>query len=425
MAISRPFGFFDPVPDDPFYGPRKPLWMPRAMACAPVLDSARRCGPVERRFALLLNPFYPKSPHGSFGKHVLTPSLALTSIAGATPPGWRVQYWDENLLQGPPPADPLPQVVGITVHLTFARRAYELAAWYRARGSDGRARRHARPVLPRTRRRRTPMRSASATACRPGRHPARRRAGRAAPRYEATFERDYDLDPPPRRDLLPRDGFLTTTSIIATRGCRNRCAFCYLATERAAACRTACAIRTTSPARSRPTDSRTPCSSTTTSARRRDYLRRLCRALRPLEKIWSAAVTLDVTDDPRAGARDGARRLHRRVHRIRDADRREPGPRAQAHAARRGLRAARAASSTSTASRSTAASSSASTTTGGTPSRRWRSGSRRTGWSARRSTSSRRTRARRSSVSSTPSDACCTATGISTTPRTWCFGRST
>src|SRR5262249_50390898 len=29
-----------------------------------------------------------------------------------------------------------------------------------------------------------------------------------------------------------------------------------------------------------------------------EYLRRLCRALRPLEKIWSAAVSIDVTDDP-------------------------------------------------------------------------------------------------------------------------------
>jgi radical SAM superfamily enzyme YgiQ (UPF0313 family) len=29
-----------------------------------------------------------------------------------------------------------------------------------------------------------------------------------------------------------------------------------------------------------------------------DFLRRLCRGLRPLEKIWSAAVTIDVTDDP-------------------------------------------------------------------------------------------------------------------------------
>jgi radical SAM superfamily enzyme YgiQ (UPF0313 family) len=31
---------------------------------------------------------------------------------------------------------------------------------------------------------------------------------------------------------------------------------------------------------------------------RRDYLRALCAALRPLQKIWSAAVTIDVTDDP-------------------------------------------------------------------------------------------------------------------------------
>jgi radical SAM superfamily enzyme YgiQ (UPF0313 family) len=29
-----------------------------------------------------------------------------------------------------------------------------------------------------------------------------------------------------------------------------------------------------------------------------EYLRKLCRTIAPLEKIWSAAVTLDVTDDP-------------------------------------------------------------------------------------------------------------------------------
>jgi radical SAM superfamily enzyme YgiQ (UPF0313 family) len=31
---------------------------------------------------------------------------------------------------------------------------------------------------------------------------------------------------------------------------------------------------------------------------RPEYLRRLCKALRPLRKIWSAAVSIDVTDDP-------------------------------------------------------------------------------------------------------------------------------
>src|SRR5690606_28852080 len=51
------------------------------------------------------------------------------------------------------------------------------------------------------------------------------------PVYRAGFQRPYREDPPPRRDLLPRDSFLTTTSLIATRGCHNRCGFCYLATE--------------------------------------------------------------------------------------------------------------------------------------------------------------------------------------------------
>lgn len=45
-------------------------------------------------------------------------------------------------------------------------------------------------------------------------------------RYEAGFDRSFDLDPAPRRDLLPRGSFLTTASIIATRGCTNRCGFC-------------------------------------------------------------------------------------------------------------------------------------------------------------------------------------------------------
>ena len=70
---------------------------------APRLDPEFRPGSVTRRHALLINPFYPKDPFASFGKHVLTPSLALTSVAASTPSDWTVTYWDENLLQGPPP----------------------------------------------------------------------------------------------------------------------------------------------------------------------------------------------------------------------------------------------------------------------------------------------------------------------------------
>jgi radical SAM superfamily enzyme YgiQ (UPF0313 family) len=222
---------FESVPDDPFYQPRTPLWLPHEMVTPPILETHAVSGMIERRFALLINPFYPKSPHGSFGKHVLTPSLALTSIAGATPSHWRVRYWDENLLQGPPPINPLPEVVGITVHLTFAKRVYELADWYRARGS--------KVVLGGMHLQSCPEAGAfhaDALAVGDGvqlwpeiLHDVER--GDLKSHYEATYERPYDLDPPPRRELLPRASFLTTTSLIATRGCHNRCGFCYLATD--------------------------------------------------------------------------------------------------------------------------------------------------------------------------------------------------
>src|SRR5687768_4233630 len=113
----------------------KTTWIPPEMRNAPRLNGKAQLSPPTPRHALLVNPFYPKDVHASFGKHVLTPTLALTSVAGATHAAWSVRYWDENLLQGPPPLEPFPQVVGISVHLTFARRAFELARFYRERGA--------------------------------------------------------------------------------------------------------------------------------------------------------------------------------------------------------------------------------------------------------------------------------------------------
>ena len=110
-------------------------WCPLEMTRPPLLDAAIPAGVVRPRYALLINPFYAKDPNASFGKHVLTPTLALTSFAATTPEHWEIRYWDENLLDGRPPFSPMPEVVGITVHLTFARRAFELAQWYRSRGS--------------------------------------------------------------------------------------------------------------------------------------------------------------------------------------------------------------------------------------------------------------------------------------------------
>jgi len=270
---------------------------PRDLQVAPRLDPRFCPDGVRRRHALLLNPFYPKDPHASYGKHVLTPSLALTSIAGATPAHWSVEYWDENLLQGPPPRDPFPEVVGITVHLTFAERAYELARWYRARGAKvvlgglhvlscpDEARPHADAIAVGEGVQLWPeiLRDVE--------------AGALQPVYVGSYARPYRDDPPPRRSILDADSFLTTTSVIATRGCHSRCGFCYLSTEglhmpyhvrdpeqvvaEIRADRQPYAVFVDNNLGSRPA-----------------YLRRLCRALAPLEMIWSAAVTIDVSDDP-------------------------------------------------------------------------------------------------------------------------------
>ena len=208
-----------------------------------------------------------------------------------------MRYWDENLLQGPPPSQPFPQVVGITVHLTFAKRAYELADWYRSRGAcvvlgglhvtscpeeaaphaDALAIGEGVQLWPRI------LRDVA--------------AGTLEPVYRGDYRRPYREDPAPRRDLLPRRSFLTTTSLIATRGCHNRCGFCYLATE-----------GLTMPYQVREVEQVVAEFQAdgqpygvfidNNLGSRPEYLRSLCRALRPLEKIWSAAVSIDVTDDP-------------------------------------------------------------------------------------------------------------------------------
>ena len=94
-----------------------------------------------------------------------------------------------------------------------------------------------------------------------------------------------------------REHYLTTTSLNATRGCHNRCGFCYLSTaglhmpyqlrdpaqivEEILADGQPYAVFTDNNLGSRPA-----------------YLRELCRALKPIERIWSAAVSLDITDHP-------------------------------------------------------------------------------------------------------------------------------
>ncbi|MGB6472934.1 MAG: radical SAM protein [Candidatus Sulfotelmatobacter sp.] len=282
---------------EPFLTPVKKRWIPPEMTTAPALDPNEPANMIDPHYALLINPFYAKDANASFGKHVLTPTLALTSFAATTPAHWRIEYWDENLLDGRPPFRPMPQVVGITVHLTFARRAYELADWYRARGTkvifgglhvlscpdecephaDALALGDGVQLWPRI------LRDIENNSLQP--------------RYVATYENDYCDDPPPRRSILPRHSFLTTTSLIATRGCHNRCGFCYLATD---GLRMPYRMKRPEQIASEFQENGEPYAVFIDNnlGSRRDYLYALCAALRPINKIWSAAVTIDVTDDP-------------------------------------------------------------------------------------------------------------------------------
>ncbi len=266
------------------------------MQLAPPFEQ-NNMGRVEKNYVLLINPFYPKDPISSFGKHVLTPSLALTSLAGSTPQNWRVEYWDENLLQGSPPSNPLPEVVGITVHLTFSKRAYELARWYRERG-----------VL-------VILGGLHVSACpdevRPHCDILVKGEGVKIwptilndiskkdykPYYESKFDKTFSAEAPPNRSILNKRAYLTPMSAIATRGCHNRCGFCFLATRGLKMPYSTKGVQQIVE-QIREGKSKYVVFTDNNLGSDIQYLQELCHALKPLNIIWSSAVSLDVSDHP-------------------------------------------------------------------------------------------------------------------------------
>jgi radical SAM superfamily enzyme YgiQ (UPF0313 family) len=153
-------------------------------------------------------------------------------------------------------------------------------------------------------------------------------AGRLQPRYHAAYQGFAD-EPPPDRSILPRGAYLTPMSLIATRGCHNRCAFCYLSTG---------GLKL--PREQRPVEDvagefaagRSPYAVFIDNNLGSDpaYLAALCAALEPLGRIWSAAVSLDITDHPevvRAMARAGCTGVFIGLESLTDANLRGAGKR--------------------------------------------------------------------------------------------------
>jgi radical SAM superfamily enzyme YgiQ (UPF0313 family) len=158
-------------------------------------------------------------------KYSLFPPLGLATLAGYLQPDDEVRIFDEHV-------EPLrldddrSDLVVIQAYITSARRAYELADAYRARGVHvamgglhvsslpDEAAAHADTVF-----------------VGPGEDtwPAfladfRRR--QAEPRYVST-NRSLTGLPPIRRDLIQRHRYLCPNSIVVSRGCPHHCDFCY------------------------------------------------------------------------------------------------------------------------------------------------------------------------------------------------------
>ena len=255
---------------------------------------------------LLINPRYRRNPCSSAGRHALTPSLALPSLAAATPGEYRVRFFDENLGRGEAPTMPVPEVVGITVHTTFARRAYELARGYRALGArvvlgglhvtalSWEARRHADVVVVGDGVNVWPEVLAG---LRSGRLvPPRGQRGHVI--HGSLPEPDYGQAPWPRRDILPAGAFLTPAAVMATRGCTHRCGYCYLSTRGLRARFQKRAVSDVL-AEIEALGERFVVFTDNNLIADPRYALALCRALETRNIIWTAAVTADVGRDPR------------------------------------------------------------------------------------------------------------------------------
>jgi radical SAM superfamily enzyme YgiQ (UPF0313 family) len=160
-------------------------------------------------------------------KYALFPPLGLASLASYLDPSDEVELLDEHV-QAPLDLDDAPDLLVMSVYITSARRAWEIADRYRSRGTyvcvgglhptslPDEAARHADTVIV------GPGEGAWQAFL------ADFRAGHPRPRYEATpAMRTLAGVPPVRRDLIDRRRYLCPNSIVVSRGCPHHCDFCY------------------------------------------------------------------------------------------------------------------------------------------------------------------------------------------------------
>lgn len=158
-------------------------------------------------------------------KYALFPPLGLATLAAYLDDSDEIDLQDEHVEKLH--LDDEPELVVIQVYITSARRAYELADHYRARGAyvclgglhvtalPEEAAAHADTIFT------GPGEDSWPDFLRDY------RAGHPQTRYDAPARRTIHGIPPIRRDLIKRHLYMVPNSIVVSRGCPYHCDFCY------------------------------------------------------------------------------------------------------------------------------------------------------------------------------------------------------
>lgn len=173
----------------------------------------------------LISPKMSLRPMDSEYKRALSPSLSLLTIASLTPPEHSVYIEDENTQKID--FDDRPDLVGITVNVDTAKRAYAIASRYRQRNipvifggihasSDpDEALKHGDSVC---------IGEAEEIW---GRILEDALNNRLKNKYYNNCPTDLEKVPLPRRDLTDTSKYLYTNIVCSSRGCPFKCEFCY------------------------------------------------------------------------------------------------------------------------------------------------------------------------------------------------------
>ncbi|MGP3977726.1 B12-binding domain-containing radical SAM protein [Streptomyces sp. 8N114] len=160
-------------------------------------------------------------------KYSLFPPLGLATLAGYLGPDDEVELYDEHVERLDLAALETPDLLVLQPYITSARRAYEIADHFRARGAHV-----AMGGLHVTSLPDEAAAHADTVFTGPGEDAWPRflkdfRDGVPARRYDSGPQRTLAGLPPVRRDLIKRQLYLVPNSLVVSRGCPHHCDFCY------------------------------------------------------------------------------------------------------------------------------------------------------------------------------------------------------